>query len=243
MLSMNKKVIIGIYKITSPTGKIYIGQSVNIHRRWKEYKYPKIEHYDYKLYNSLKKYGYENHVFEIICECTKEELNDKEIFYGKLFDVTGKNGLNIRECGGSKGNLNPETKEKISKKAIIRLSNPENNPFFKKHHTEETKKYLSSINVNKPRNEDAIRKAVIKNTGKKRTDEFKNNRSGEKNVMYNKNHTDESKKLQSEKLKASWVKRKNEGRDKQTTEQIAKRVESTRITKELIRQERAMMIF
>lgn len=61
--------------------------------------------------------------------------------------------------------------------------------------------------------------------------------------MYNKNHTDESKKLQSEKLKASWVKRKNEGRDKQTTEQIAKRVESTRITKELIRQERAMMIF
>jgi group I intron endonuclease len=240
---MAKEIKIGIYKITSPSGKIYIGQSVNIHRRWKEYKYPKKEHYDYKLYNSLKKYGYTNHIFEIICECTEKELNDKEIFYGKLFDVTGKNGLNIRECGGSKGNLSPETKQKISKKAIIRLSNPENNPFYNKHHSEETKKLLSIINVNKPRNEDAIKKAVLKNKGKKRTDEFRKNRSGEKNIMYNKNHTEESKKLQSENIKTAWKKRKNEGRDKQTIEQIAKRVEATRITKELIRQERETMIF
>jgi group I intron endonuclease len=240
---MNKNIIIGIYKITSPSGKIYIGQSVNIHRRWREYKYPKKEYYDYKIYNSFKKYGYENHIFQIICECTEKELNDKEIFYGKLFDVTGKNGLNIRECGGSKGNLNHETKEKISKKAIIRLSNPENNPFYRKHHSEETKELLSKININNPRNEDAIKKAVLKNTGKKRTSEFKKNRSGEKNPMYNKKHTEESKKLQSENIKDSWKKRKNEGRNKQNNDHILKRVESTRITKELIREERAMMIF
>ena len=32
------KVKIGIYKITSPSNKIYIGQSINIERRFKEYK-------------------------------------------------------------------------------------------------------------------------------------------------------------------------------------------------------------
>ena len=30
--------MIGIYKIVSPSGKVYIGQSTNIERRWKEYK-------------------------------------------------------------------------------------------------------------------------------------------------------------------------------------------------------------
>lgn len=30
--------MIGIYKITSPTNKIYIGQSVNIEKRLKSYK-------------------------------------------------------------------------------------------------------------------------------------------------------------------------------------------------------------
>ena len=33
--------MIGIYKITSPSGKVYIGQSINIEERW--YKYNKFE--------------------------------------------------------------------------------------------------------------------------------------------------------------------------------------------------------
>ena len=30
-------IMIGIYKITSPSGKVYIGQSIDIERRWKKY--------------------------------------------------------------------------------------------------------------------------------------------------------------------------------------------------------------
>lgn len=37
MKNLNKS-IIGIYKITNPKGKSYIGQSINIYRRFKEYK-------------------------------------------------------------------------------------------------------------------------------------------------------------------------------------------------------------
>jgi hypothetical protein len=39
MININYKIpIVGIYKITSPSGKVYIGQSINIERRIKEYK-------------------------------------------------------------------------------------------------------------------------------------------------------------------------------------------------------------
>lgn len=35
---MSKEKICGIYKITSPSGKVYIGQSNNIIKRWITYK-------------------------------------------------------------------------------------------------------------------------------------------------------------------------------------------------------------
>lgn len=86
--------MIGIYKITNPKGKIYIGQSINIDRRFKEYN--KIQcSQSTKLYNSFKKYGPENHKFEIIEECLVEQLNEKEEFYIKFFNSHIK-GLNIK---------------------------------------------------------------------------------------------------------------------------------------------------
>ena len=49
----------GIYKITSPSKKIYIGQSVDIIGRWNLYKKLRCKNQTY-LYYSLKKYGFEN---------------------------------------------------------------------------------------------------------------------------------------------------------------------------------------
>lgn len=86
--------MIGIYKITSPTGKIYIGQSINIERRFKTY----INLRDsvktsIKLYRSLVKYGVCNHFFEVVCECDVKELNNKERFYQDHYNSKEK-GLN-----------------------------------------------------------------------------------------------------------------------------------------------------
>ena len=69
---MNK--ICGIYKITSPSGKIYIGQSKDIRRRMQYYNRLNCKNQT-KLYNSLLKYGWENHLFEILIECSELELN------------------------------------------------------------------------------------------------------------------------------------------------------------------------
>jgi group I intron endonuclease len=76
--------IIGIYKITSPTDKIYIGQSVDIKSRKGHYMCLACKG-QIKLYNSLLKYGWENHKFEIIEECTLGELNERETHWKKYY--------------------------------------------------------------------------------------------------------------------------------------------------------------
>ena len=107
--------MIGIYKITSPSGKIYIGQSKDIKLRF--YYYSIISCFRQKrLYHSLKKYGSENHIFEIIEECFIDELNKRERHYQELYDVIGKNGLNCIYQGTEEKRriVSDVMKEKIS---------------------------------------------------------------------------------------------------------------------------------
>ena len=59
------KIISGIYKLTSPSGKCYIGQSKNIYQRFRDHKRAN-KHKHCKLYVAIKKYGYENFKKEII---------------------------------------------------------------------------------------------------------------------------------------------------------------------------------
>ena len=105
--------MIGIYKITNPNGRIYIGQSTNIEIRWSKYK--KLQCADQpSLYNSLKKYSPEDHIFEIIEECYVEELDNKEIYWGLKFDVLSNKHLNNRLGRGFGSFDSEETKLKKS---------------------------------------------------------------------------------------------------------------------------------
>ena len=77
------KPICGIYKITNQiNGKCYIGQSVNIAKRWAEHRCKATskgsEGFESHFYRSIRKYGLENFSFEILEECLREELNKKE---------------------------------------------------------------------------------------------------------------------------------------------------------------------
>jgi len=91
--------MIGIYKITSPNSKVYIGLSKDIEARWKGYSlFKKNAKQQTKLFNSFKKYGIENHKFEVVEECLFEELSEKEIYYIEKYDCI-KGGLNISRGG------------------------------------------------------------------------------------------------------------------------------------------------
>jgi len=103
--------ISGIYKILNPEGKIYIGCTINWDRRLFEYQNLKVKGQS-KIYESLIKFGYINHIFEIIEECNIDLLYEKEIYWINFFNSV-EDGLNVR-IGGRNGNLTQSTKDKIS---------------------------------------------------------------------------------------------------------------------------------
>lgn len=82
--------MIGIYKITNNTnGKVYIGQSIDIYKRWREHKrraFIKNEEYNKYLYNAFRKYGIDNFTFEIIELCNREDLNNRECYYIQFYN-------------------------------------------------------------------------------------------------------------------------------------------------------------
>lgn len=90
--------VIGIYKVTNTiNGKSYIGQSTDIHRRWRneitDSKCVNSHSYDYPLMRAFRKYGVDNFKFEIIEECDSDELNQREMYWIDYFD-TFFNGYN-----------------------------------------------------------------------------------------------------------------------------------------------------
>lgn len=108
--------MIGIYKITSPSGKIYIGQSIDIEKRFSHYQKLYNCKSQTKLYRSFLKYGVNKHNFEILEECKILELNDKERYYQDLYSVL-KTGLNCKltKSLDKSGYASEETREKMRK--------------------------------------------------------------------------------------------------------------------------------
>jgi group I intron endonuclease len=108
--------IIGIYRIINPKGKIYIGQSSNIKNRWDKYKRLNCKN-QHKLLNSLSKYGPDNHVFEVIEECSIEQLLILEVFYKQqIINELGWENVLFHYIYdlGTGGPMLEETKKKIS---------------------------------------------------------------------------------------------------------------------------------
>jgi len=89
-----KKIKIGIYKLTAPNGKIYVGQSTNLAHRKSLHSWNDREKDQKKLLEAKKEMGASNFIFEILEECDVVELNEKERYYQDLYDVCGENGLN-----------------------------------------------------------------------------------------------------------------------------------------------------
>ena len=86
---VGKKIICGIYKITDLlTQQCYIGQSVNISDRFKEHckcglgiDAPASN----KLYNTMQRDKLWNFTFEILEQCSREQLNQKEAFWIQMY--------------------------------------------------------------------------------------------------------------------------------------------------------------
>ena len=79
----------GIYKITNLQNKMcYIGQSANIAERWRQHIKRGVGAETAtrnKLYTAMKVYGVENFTFEIVEECERSLLNERESYWQDYF--------------------------------------------------------------------------------------------------------------------------------------------------------------
>lgn len=169
--------ICGIYIIKAPSGKIYIGQSIDIKRRFKTYKYVGAKQ-QYYLNNSFEKYGFDNHVFNILFECKREELNSKEVeFINKYNSFNSKIGMNLTNGGCQNWKISEETRERMRNRPKI-------------IHSEETKNKMRLSAIGKNKGKTSPRKGV------KLSDETKEkiskNHSHSK-PMLGKKHSEEAK--------------------------------------------------
>jgi group I intron endonuclease len=157
--------MIGIYKITSPSGKVYIGQSWNISKRFYDYKWGCPN--QTALNRSFKKYGIVNHIFEIVHELPVDTdqltLNNYETFYWQQHLDYGFKMLNMREPG-SNGKMSNEAKEKMSAKRKELLKEEE----FAKKNNEQLAR-MSAKKKGVTNTADHTSKIVAFHTGRRRS--------------------------------------------------------------------------
>jgi group I intron endonuclease len=147
VLKTNDNVLGEIYIITNKiTNKRYIGQTVShklncglykpfgCQKRLNQHTSDAINNTKKKqcsyLNNSIRKYGKDNFVVELLEYCLPAEANDREIFYIKELNSMFPNGYNLTE-GGKKGptlqvqkeKLMHKSKEQFKESKFLRFSN------------------------------------------------------------------------------------------------------------------------
>lgn len=160
--------ICGIYKITSPSGKVYIGQSVDIKRRFISYKTLNKSKRQVKLYNSFVKYSVDKHIFEIIEECLVDFLNERERYWQEHYNVLeSSKGLNLclTSTKDKKHLHSEETRNKISE------SNKGEKCFwYGKTFTEETKSKMRESRKGYKHTQESLDKMSLSQKGRVRED-------------------------------------------------------------------------
>jgi group I intron endonuclease len=169
----------GIYKITSPTNKIYIGQAVNLNRRLKVYQsLNTVLQTQPKIFSSIQKYGSNNHQFEILELCDVNALDFLEQYHKQLhINLLGWEMslfCKVNDLGSG-----PRSEDTIQKMKDSHIG---------KCHSTETKEKISKSLKGQKKTDEHIKNMSVSLKGRE---------------VWNKGiaRTDEQKKYQSEKMK------------------------------------------
>lgn len=134
--------MIGIYKITNKlNNKVYIGQSNNVLRRLNEHKRQRKVDID----SYINVLGVDNFEFEILEECSKEELDKKEQQYIKQYNSI-EDGYNIQQGGYNNSAGEGNGRARLTEDDIIKIRTAYNNHESPKKYYE--KNYKNKISLN-----------------------------------------------------------------------------------------------
>ena len=201
-----------VYMHISPSNKRYIGLTKQKpEHRWDNGNGYKTQRY---FYRAIEKYGWDNFQHIIVARGLDEETAKwLEIELIREWDSTNPNkGYNIT-LGGD-GCSGYQHSEEFKKEQSERNSG-ENNPFYGKHHTEETRRKISETSKGKQFSEEHKEKISKANSGennywfgKQLSEEHKEKiskaNSGKPSSMKGKQHSEEAKQKMSEIKKGKY---------------------------------------
>lgn len=189
--------IIAIYKIVSPSGSVYIGQTRNFYGRMSQYKGASVKN-QVHLYRSLLAHGFERHTFDVVesfePEIDQSVLNDREWHWWNFYKLLGFRLMNIKEPG-NQPKQSEETKLKIglSNKGKIRTFKRSPDAIEKQRKFMLGNKYKLGFKIS-PAHKLAISKA---NKGRRLSDETRRkisiSKTGCGNALFGKKYTDDEK--------------------------------------------------
>lgn len=171
----------GIYIIKNEiNGKIYVGSSINIERRYKLHKtlLNKNKHHSSKLQRAYNKYGKDKFFYEIIQYCNKEVLIKNEQYWINHFDSFNNGYNSLPNANSRTGYIATENEKKKNSEA----KKGNKNPMFGKKHSKESLDKISEASKNR------IRKPFSEESKKKMSETHK--RLGTKPPLRIKNKND-----------------------------------------------------
>ena len=137
----------------NPKGKLYVGKTYNLRKRINSHKCCTRKGSTVILHNSIRKYGWDNHLLSVIEEVPDEFINEREIFWIatlKTYCYENKMGLNMTIGGDGQRSTWMHDIERRKKASEYFTKNP---PFKGRRHTEESKAIagakISKINKDK----------------------------------------------------------------------------------------------
>lgn len=224
---MSQSKICGVYKITHiASGKSYIGISKDIYRRWVQHKsWVNTGARRSAIYSAMQKYGIDAFSWQIIEECSKDDLEMREQHWIAVFD-TFRNGYNLTAGGEYNKEVSEETRKRMSeshkgkkqtqeliekrvkrgsehfaygKQRDVATKQKISQSLTGKKHSEETKAKQSKAHTGRKMSQESVEKSRIARTGMKFSEQAKKNLS---EAHKGNKHSEETKRKMSEAHKA-----------------------------------------
>lgn len=168
----------GIYTITSPSGRMYVGSAKNfkLRRTRHFYELRSGRHDNDILQKAFNKYGEENLIFSKLLCC---EPKDLLMYEQRAIDIL-KPAYNIcliaGNCLGKKHSIESRAKmSRVQKGKVVSEESKTRMSIAQKGRTvsSEHKAKIGAANKGRIQSQEEKDKRALKNTGKKRTEEFK----------------------------------------------------------------------
>ena len=119
-----------IYKLTSPSNKVYIGQTIQpLQTRIYQHARKNNQSSCRLLNHAIKKHGINKFDICVVVECSRDKLNAYEQYYIQLFNSLSPNGYNLTSGGDGNYHVSLETRQ-LNSQIIKKRHNIENLPLY-----------------------------------------------------------------------------------------------------------------